>query len=279
MNSGASIFYQGEPGCFSEAAILSHWPQARAIPMASFEDVVRALLERPQSVGLLPIENAYRGPVYEVLDLLTNAATPLGIRAEVVQPVRLALLACPGTRIEDVVVVRSHPQALMQSRGFWGRRGWRAEPTLDTAGSARELAEVGGDGIAAIASPNAGHLYGLNILADHIHDHHDNRTRFWLISKTRLGDHQSPLGLYKTSVIFDVPNIPGSLVAVLSHFSRYGLNMNKVESRPRPGVPFAFRFWVDISGEPQRVTKAMDDVRHDTEWSRVLGEQYPVLDQ
>lgn len=280
MNYGASIFYQGEPGCFSEAAILSHWPQTRAVALSSFEDVVKALTEQPDSIGLLPIENAYRGPVYDVLDLLTNGATALGIRAEVVQPVRLSLLARPGTRLEDIAVVRSHPQALMQSRGYWGRRGWRAEPALDTAGSARELAESKTpEGMAAIASPLAGNLYGLNILADNIHDHKDNRTRFWLVSQTPLGWQSSPLGLYKTSIIFDVPNVPGSLVTVLNHFRQHGLNMNKVESRPRPGVPFAFRFWVDITGEPERVVQAVFDAGVDTEWIRVLGECYPVLDQ
>ncbi len=280
MNYGASIFYQGEPGCFSEAAILSHWPQTRAVPMSSFEDVVEALTARPESMGLLPIENAYRGPVYDVLDLLTNGVAALGIRAEVVQPVRLSLLARPGTTLEDITVVRSHPQALMQSRGYWGRRGWRAEPTLDTAGSARELAESEAPGgVAAIASPLAGNLYGLNILADNIHDHKDNRTRFWLLSQDPVSGHPSPLGVYKTSIIFDVPNVPGSLVTVLEHFSRHGLNMNKVESRPRPGVPFAFRFWVDITGDSQRVVKAVADAGSDTEWLRVLGECYPVLDQ
>lgn len=279
MNYGANIFYQGEPGCFSEAAILSHWPQTRAVAMSSFEDVVKALTSRPESIGLLPIENAYRGPVYDVLDLLTKGSAALGIRAEVVQPVRLALLARPGTRLEDITVVRSHPQALMQSRGYWARRGWRAEPTLDTAGSARELAErKPQEGVAAIASPLAGNLYGLDILADNIHDHQDNRTRFWLLSQDPLSGHQSPLGLYKTSIIFDVPNVPGSLVTVLQHFNRYGLNMNKVESRPRPGAPFAFRFWVDITGEPERVVKAIRDAGRDTEWLRVLGECYPVLD-
>ncbi len=279
MSDGTNIYYQGEPGCFSEAAILSHWPQARAVARASFEEVVSTLTDHPQAIGLLPIENAYRGPVYDVLDLLTKAVVPLGVRAEVVQPVRLALLTRPETRLEDVLVVRSHPQALMQSRGYWSIRGWRAEPTLDTAGSARELAENGAPGVAAIASPWAASLYGLNVLADNIHDHKDNRTRFWLVSQTSRGGFQSPLGIYKTSMIFDVPNVPGSLVKVLNHFSRYELNMNKVESRPRPGVPFAFRFWVDISGEPERVAQALADASYETEWMRILGERYPVFDQ
>lgn len=279
MKDGTSIFYQGEPGCFSEAAILSHWPQTHAVACSSFEKVVSTLTESPEAIGLLPIENAYRGPVYEVLDLLTRALIPLEVRAEVVQPVHLALLARPETRLEDVAVVRSHPQALMQSRGYWSKRGWRAEPTLDTAGSARELSETGVPGVAAIASPDAGKLYHLNVLADSIHDHKDNRTRFWLVCQAPHVELRSPLGIYKTSVVFDVPNVPGSLVRVLTHFSRYALNMNKVESRPRPGVPFAFRFWVDISGEPERVAAAVADAREDTEWLRILGDRYPVFDQ
>ncbi len=274
-----TILYQGEPGSFSEAAILSHWPQARAVGLPSFGEVVDALQEDSGAVGLLPIENAYRGPVYDVLDLLTSGQHLLDIRAEVVQPVELALLAQKGTELTDVRLVRSHPQALMQSRGFWQARGWQGEPALDTAGSARELAESNRPGGAAIASRRAGSLYGLEVLAEGIHDHPDNRTRFWLVSQMPVGFSASPLGLYKTSVVFDVPNVPGSLVRVLTHFSQWGLNLNKVESRPRPGVPFAFRFWIDVAGRPEQLESVVGQAVAEMEWHRVLGAGYPVYDQ
>ncbi|MCL5972496.1 MAG: prephenate dehydratase [Firmicutes bacterium] len=274
-----SIFYQGEPGSYSEAAILNHWPQAKAIGLASFGEVMAQLQSDQSAVGLLPIENAYRGPVYDVLDLFTGASPALEIRAEVVQPVELALLAPPGMELGDVRVVRSHPQALMQSRGFWQPKGWEAEPALDTAGSAREVSESHRPGLAAIASRRAGALYGLNVLASNIHDHTDNRTRFWLIAQKPVGIAASPLGLYKTSIIFDVPNVPGSLVKVLMHFSNGGLNLNKAESRPRPGVPFAFRFWIDVAGSPEHMASVAEQAVQEMEWHRVLGSGYPVLDQ
>lgn len=279
MTRLSTIFYQGEPGSYSEAAILNHWPHAKAIGLPSFSEVVARLQSDESVVGLLPIENAYRGPVYEVLDLFTGASPALEIRAEVVQPVELALLARPGMELNDVRVVRSHPQALMQSRGFWQPKGWNTEPALDTAGSAREVSESDRPGVAAIASQRAGALYGLNVLASNIHDHTDNRTRFWLIAQRPVGISVSPLGLYKTSIVFDVPNVPGSLVKVLMHFSNGGLNLNKVESRPRPGVPFAFRFWIDVAGRSEQMASVVEQAVGEMEWHRVLGSGYPVLDQ
>ncbi len=279
MTRLSTIFYQGEPGSYSEAAILHHWPQAKAIGFPSFGEVVDELQSDESAVGLLPIENAYRGPVYDVLDLFTGASAALEIRAEVVQPVELALLARPGMELGDVRVVRSHPQALMQSRGFWQPKGWEAEPALDTAGSAREVSESHRPGVAAIASHRAGALYGLNVLASNIHDHADNRTRFWLIAQKPVGIAASPLGLYKTSIVFDVPNVPGSLVQVLMHFSKGGLNLNKAESRPRPGVPFAFRFWIDAAGRPEHLASVVDQAVREMEWYRILGSGYSVLDQ
>lgn len=276
MRPDRVIYYQGEPGAFSEAAILGHWPAALPSGLPTFDRVVDQLNQDPEAVALLPIENAYRGPVYDVLDLLSRAET-LTIRAEVLQPVELALIGLPGQRIDDVRTVRSHPQALMQSRGFWQPRGWQMEVALDTAGSARELKEFRWPGVAAIASPRAAEIYGLPILAHGIQDHSDNRTRFWLVSArpVTLGD-LAETG-YKMSVVFDLPEAPGSLYRVLEVFShRYGLNLTKIESRPRPGVPFAFRFWLDIEGTAEILVRAMDDARARMDWYRILG-QYPVV--
>ncbi len=274
------IYFQGEPGAFSEAAVLNHWPAAEPVGLPSFAAVFKRLVEDPEVVGLLPIENAYAGTVHDVFDLLI-AHPELSVWAEVVQSVDLALLAVPGMAMSEVRRVRSHPQALMQSRGYWQSRGWQMEVGSDTAGSARELIQHRWPGVAAIAGPHVAEEYGLVILENGIQDHPDNRTRFWMISGRRPS--RLAVGLTatraKTSIVFDTANTPGSLVRALLPFSAAEINLTKIESRPRPHHPFAFRFWIDCEGEldsPDVISRVIPQIRTTTEWHRILG-RYPLL--
>ncbi len=274
------IYFQGEPGAFSEAAVLNHWPAAEPVGLPTFAAVFRQLTEDIEHVGLLPIENAYAGTVVDVLDLLIQHPE-LSIWAEVVQPIALALLGLPGMRLEDVHRVRSHPQALMQSRGYWQARGWQMEVASDTAGSARELAQHRWPGVAAIAGPHVAAEYGLAILENGIQDHADNRTRFWMISGRRPTSLAIGLtvSLAKTSLVFDTANTPGSLLRALQPFADAGINLTKIESRPRPHHPFGFRFWIDCEGasdSPELISQVIPQFRASTEWYRILG-RYPLL--
>ncbi len=275
MINDSLIYYQGVPGAFSEAAILSHWPQAQPQGCPTFAETFQAILDHPQGIGLLPIENAYRGPVFDVLDLLT--ASPLSIRAEAVQPVELALMAYGHSDLDRIKKVRSHPQALMQSQKFWREHGLSMEVALDTAGSAKELVELKREDIGAIASPRAAEIYGLNIVYHGIQDHTDNRTRFWLLSRHPIS-LSSPLKRTKTSMIFDLPDQPGTLVDYLLVYKNFELNLSKVETRPRPGAPFAYRFWIDVVGERDKVDQAWAKGLSSLEWERRLG-TYPVLSE
>ncbi len=275
MNDDAVIYYQGDPGAFSEACILSHWPHAQPQGCETFAETFQAILEHSDGIGLLPIENAYRGPVYDVLDLLT--ASPLSIWAEAVQPVELALMAYGHSDLDRIKKVRSHPQALMQSQAFCRQHGLSVEAALDTAGSARELLELKREDIGAIASPRAAEIYGLNIVCRGIQDHMDNRTRFWLLSRQPIA-LVSPLQRTKTSMVYDLPDRPGALVDYLLWYKKLGLNLSKVESRPRPGAPFAYRFWIDVVGERERVDQAWNGGLPSLEWGRRLG-TYPVLSE
>ncbi len=275
MSDNREIFYQGAPGAFSEAAILSHWPQAVPLGCETFADVFHALSEDAHAIGLLPIENAYRGPVYEVLDLLTTS--PLSIWGEVVQPVELALLAYGHHDLSRIKRVRSHPQALMQSQNFCRTHGLVVEVALDTAGSAKDLVMNPREEVGAIAGPRNAKIYGLEIVRQGIQDHPDNRTRFWLLSQTAQ-KVDSPLGKIKTTIVLDLPDMPGSLVHYLEAFSALHINLSKVESRPRPAVPFAYRFWIDAVGTQADLEAGWKESLRSTEWCRRLG-TYPVLSE
>ncbi|NMP23395.1 prephenate dehydratase domain-containing protein [Sulfobacillus harzensis] len=273
------MFYQGEPGAFSESAVHHYFPGEEARGLPSFAEVFQRLVSDSHAYALLPIENAYRGTVTEVWDRLVEQDA-LTIWAEVVQPVHLALMAPAETTLDSVRIVRSHPQALMQSRGFWGPRGYSAEPTLDTAGSARALAESPESGVAAVASPDAAARYGLRILAEPIEDYADNRTRFWLIAQRKPpclpeGNRTGQ----KVTIAFDIPHRPGSLAAVLSVFAEHSLDLTKIESRPRPGYPFEFRFWVDAAlrgPDPADAFDALHRLKEAVLFHRFLG-FYPAF--
>ncbi|CAB1128323.1 Prephenate dehydratase [Candidatus Hydrogenisulfobacillus filiaventi] len=276
------IWFQGEPGAFSEAALRRLAPEAEPVGLPTFFAVFEALDRDPEGVALLPIENAYAGTVVDVLNGLVADAR-LAVRLETSHRVELALMGPPGLRLEEVRRVRSHPQALMQSRGFWSARGWQMEVASDTAGSARELAEARWPGVAAIAARSAAERYGLEVLVDHIEDHDDNRTRFWLV--TRAGAHPGlaeawagadglPVVGWKTAVVFDAPNLPGSLMRALQPFAERGINLSKIQSLPRPHVPFAFRFWIDC--EERDLSPVLPDFAARVEGYRILG-SFPVV--
>lgn len=272
------MYYQGEPGAFSESAIRHYFPGQEPRGLASFEAAYATLSRQPDAFGLLPIENAYRGPVTEVWDRLVSD-DGLSIWGEVVEPVHLALMSLSGETLESIHTVRSHPQALMQSRGFWEPRGYQAEPALDTAGSARELADSQRPGVAAIASPGAAERYGLKILAEPVEDYPDNRTRFWLIAqKNPRIEPDSIVRTMKATVAFDIAHRPGSLTGVLNIFAGRGIDLMKIESRPRPGYPFEFRFWIDLAlgnAEPDSLFDALETMQSTVLFYRLLG-YYPA---
>jgi prephenate dehydratase len=245
------VAFQGEHGAFSEAALLNHFgEETETVPCPSFEQVFVAVESGAVDAGVLPIENSLGGSVLDNYDLLLEH--PLPIVGELSLNVRHCLLGKPGTRLEDVQVAYSHPQALAQSMPFLKRHNIEARAAYDTAGAARELSKRDEPGAAAIASERAGKIYGLTVLAEGIQTRNDNTTRFFVVRRER------PAGLpaEKASLVFAAPNAPGSLHRVLGAFERRGLNLTKIESRPTRGTPWEYHFYVDFEG---RQGAAMSD--------------------
>ena len=194
------------------------------------------------ALGVVPIENSIGGSIHRNYDLLVE--TDLAIVGEVQVPVVHNLLALPGVRLEDVRRVLSHPQALAQCAGFLRTlKDVEAIATYDTAGSAKMVRDEGRRDTAAIASERAGSLFGLEAIKSGVEDFKDNITRFLAVGRDRV-----PLGTPdKTSVVFTLKSEPGALFKALSVFALRGIDLTKLESRPVPGRPWEYRFYVDVA--------------------------------
>jgi prephenate dehydratase len=266
-----NVAYQGEPGAYSETAVLAAFPDAEPMPC----DTVRLVFSRVTSgqaeFGVVPVENSQAGSVNETYDLLLNSSL-VRVRGEVVVRVDHALLAPPGARLEGIRRAYSHWQALAQSEDFLAVHHIEPVPVHDTAGAARLVAASGKVDEAAIASVEAAGRLGLSVLAERIQTYPDNFTKFAVVG-TREADLGPP---DKTSLVMAVADRPGSLLASLQPFAERGINLVKLESRPRRGAPFEYVFYVDIerAADDPEVLEAFEAARLHTSMLKVLG-SYP----
>ncbi len=273
----APVAYAGEPGAFAEDAVLSAFGDVVRVSLGGFREVFEIVATDGAVAGVVPIENVINGTVRENYDLLLEYE--LQIRGEVVVPVRLCLAALPGQRVEEIERVYSHIQALGQAEGFLRRRPWQLLTTYNTAGAGKTIADRGERGAAAVLSPRAADLFGLEVLADEIGDLPGNRTRFLVLARPDA----PPLPILaggarrRTTLVVAVRNEPGTLLAVLRVFAEHGLNMHKLESRPSRERAWEYVFWIDLDADTTDPTaaaafRALDDV---TTMVRVLG-SYPA---
>lgn len=273
------IAYAGEPGAFAEDAVLQAFGDVDRQSVASFRTVFETVAAGVAAAGVVPIENVIHGTVRENYDLLIEH--DLAIVGEVVVPVRLCLAALPGQRLEDIERVYSHIQALGQAEGFLRARPWQLLSTYNTAGAGKAIVEAGEVRAAAVLSPRAAALFGLEILADEIGDLPDNRTRFLVLAVpgAAVPALADPPTQRRTTLVVAVRNEPGTLLAVLRVLAEHRLNMRKLESRPSRERAWEYVFWIDLDGdaaEPQMAT-ALERVRDVTTMTRVLG-SYPSPD-
>ena len=181
-----------------------------------------------------------------------------------------ALLGLPEASMEDIQVVYSHPQALMQCKTFLEEHPqWDTREMGNTAVAARKIKEDHDVSKGAIASKPAAEFYGLKVLKDNIYYNQYNSTRFIIVSRRQV--YVSNAG--KISVCFELPHKSGTLYNMLSHFIYNGLSMTKIESRPIPGRNWEYRFFVDFEGnlEDSAVKNALRGIRQEASHVRVFG--------
>jgi prephenate dehydratase len=265
------VAYQGEPGAYSERAVVSSFPDAKPLPCETVRLVFSRVTSGEADFGVVPLENSQAGSVNETYELLLNTSL-LRMVGEIVVRVDHALLGVPGARLEEIRRARSHWQALAQCEEFLAAMRIEPVPVHDTAGAARMIAATGSREDAAIASVEAGGRFGLAVLAERIQTEKENFTKF-----TVIGSRDPGLGpAEKTSLVMAVLDRPGSLLGALQPFADRGINLHKLESRPRRGKPFEYVMYVDImaAGDDPAVLEAFDEVKAHTSMLRVLG-TYP----
>jgi chorismate mutase/prephenate dehydratase len=265
------VAFQGERGAYSESAVYRFFGESAEVkPCRDFKDVFKSVEEQETDFGVVPVENSIEGSVNQTYDLFLKH--DLKVRGEIIVKIEHCLIANPGTKLEDVKAVYSHPQALAQCRTFLEKSGWELVPTYDTAGSVKILREKGLKNAAALASEKAAELYKMKILAREIADNPENYTRFFVIGKK-----DAPMtGKDKTSVIFAATHKPGALYYALGEFAKRGINLTKIESRPTKQTPWEYNFYLDFEGnksEP-RCAEALEALKEHAAFIKILG-SYP----
>jgi len=271
------IAIQGELGSNSHMAAIAMLGEevtveivACAVSAEVFESVESGRVDG----AVLPIENSLHGSVAEHYDLLL--ARPVRIARESLMRIQHNLIALPGVTLEQVSRVISHPVALSQCRGWLSRHPqFDVVNFYDTAGSVKHLMAEELTDTAGIAPELAAHQYGATVLVPGIEDHAENYTRFHLLLREppapRL-DLSEGSQSNKASLAFAVMHEPGTLVRTLEGFARAGVNLTKIESRPVPGKPWEYVFFVDVRFErPEQIDAVLAELTGHCQMVKELG--------
>ena len=221
--------------------------------------------------AVLPIENSLHGSVAEHYDLLLEL--PVRIEGESLLRIRHNVIAMPGVKLEEVRKVMSHPVALSQCRRYLAAHPeFEVVPFYDTAGSVKRLMEEGLRDVAGIAPELAAKVYGAEVLLQGVEDHAENYTRFHLLRREDMAKEQDVAGADKMSLAFAIEHRPGTLVAALERLASAGVNLTKIESRPVPGSPWEYVFYVDVRFDTtEKAETALAALREHCRMVKVLG--------
>ncbi len=266
-----TIAYQGVQGAYSEQACKSAYPNYLPVACESFQEAMWLVEQGDADLAMIPLENSTAGRVEEIYRLIPKMA--LHVIAEHFEPVVHCLLGAKDARLEDLVCVGSHPQALAQCHNNILDLKLEAIAKLDTAGAAKELASYHDKSKGAIASKLAADIYGLKVLKEHFEDVPGNVTRFFILSnEKKIPDYHDSVA-YVTSLLFQVRDIPAALYKALGGFATNGVNLLKLESYPMKGTLQASQFHIDLDGHPEelKLKLALEELAFFADDVRMLG--------
>jgi prephenate dehydratase len=268
--------FQGEKGAFSEDAARRFFGAAAdPVPCRDFDQLFAVVVKGEADVAIVPIENTLAGAIIRNYDLLLEH--DVTIVGEVVIRVKHNLIGIPGSKLADVRRVFSLPVALAQCERFLREHPEiEAVASYDTAGSVKMIMEAGRPDEAAIAGESAARAWGAEILVAGIESNPQSFTRFMVVTRP---DRPAPPGPFaqsgerKTSIVFAINHRPGGLHQALGAFAEQQVNLTKIESRPIPGRPWEYFFYVDFLGDPAEapVARALAHLKQSADSLRVLG--------
>ncbi len=273
--SSLVVAFQGERGAYSEMAIRRAFEEdTEVLPCPSFTELFNAVREGRALYGMVPIENTLGGTIAENLDQLER-----NDEIEVVgeQQIRIVhnLIGLPGTKPEGITHVYSHPQGLAQCTKFLTETMAHAQavPFFDTAGAVAYVKKENDPSKAAIAGEVAAHVYDMAILAEGIESHARNYTRFYVIARNENAEAFKALRpINRASLLFTVGDRPGALFEALLILAKHQLNMKRLESRPIPGKPWEYSFFVETElGDNGAFEAALAELKETCLSVRVLG--------
>jgi prephenate dehydratase len=269
------IAYQGEPGSNSHLVCQRHHPDHDAVACASFEDVFAAVEGGDADLAMIPIDNSIAGRVADIHHFLPTST--LHIVGEHFLRIQFTLMGVPGATVDTIRTVHSHVHALGQCRKVIRELGLTPVVSGDTAGAAREIAELADATQAAIAPPLAAEIYGLEVLRSDVEDEDHNTTRFVVLSRDYV-EAPAGEGPVVTSFVFNVRNLPAALYKALGGFATNGVNMTKLESYMVDGsFTGATQFLAEVDGHPADpgLSRALEELAFFTTDVKVLG-VYPA---
>jgi chorismate mutase/prephenate dehydratase len=273
-----TVVYQGSAGAFSHIAGRRFFaPRPSTVTfrgMTTFRGMLEEVRSGQADYAMLPIENTTSGSVHDAYDALSH--TDLAIIGEEIIRIEMCLVGIADVPLESLRKVYSHPQALSQCTAFLASLPQATVETfVDTAMSVERVKNENDPTHAAIASAEAASLHGLHVLRRDIANHRENYTRFLVIA--REAEPWDPRLPCKTSVMFVTAHERGALLACLNVLAAHGLNLTKLESRPRPGRPFEYLFYADFEGnmaDPD-VQRAVDEIAGLSKSLKIFG-SYPA---
>jgi prephenate dehydratase len=265
------IGIQGELGAYSHIAVENLYKNADIKTCSTFEDTFKLAFNDPSYKVVIPIENSLAGRVADIHYLLPKYK--LQIHGEYFLPVEHNLLGKDNSSIEDIKYVRSHAQAISQCQKIINEKNFKPIISVDTAGSAKDLAKGKDKTIAAIASELSAKMYNLKILKKNIEDDKGNVTRFLIMGKNIEQPDYDDNKKFLTSCIFRVKSEPSALYKCLGGFATNQVNLTKLESFSVKNTFEQANFYLDIEGhlEQPKVKKALEELGFHTETLDILG--------
>ena len=242
MQNGLKVAYSGVEGAFAHIAAGRIFPDSNRVSFRDFKSAYNAVVNGEADVAVLPIENSYAGEVGQTIDLIFSGG--LFINGIYELEIHQNLLGVPGSTVDDIKKVTSHPQALGQCHDYIKFRGFDVEEATNTAIAAKRVAELNDKSLGAIASVETAEIYGLKILEANINKSGENTTRFAVLSKVKA---DSPT-LSSSVLMFTVKNEAGSLANAISIIGKYGYNMTALRSRPLKKLSWQYYFYIEIDG-------------------------------